>query len=96
MAPVDPLVDRWIQEARTDPESFWAKAADQLPCLPNGTASSIGQVPLFNGSPVRTPTYLTTVSTTTSNRVGANRLPSFMQMNEASASFFPTVNCIEM
>ncbi len=31
MAPVDPLVDRWIQDARTDPESFWAKAADQLP-----------------------------------------------------------------
>ena len=31
MALVDPLVNRWIQEGRTDPESFWAKAADQLP-----------------------------------------------------------------
>ena len=31
MTLVNPLVDHWIQEGRADPESFWARAADQLP-----------------------------------------------------------------
>lgn len=30
---VSPVVRRWIQDAREDPEAFWAKAAEQLPWL---------------------------------------------------------------
>jgi acetyl-CoA synthetase len=28
---VNPIVDRWVQDARRDPEAFWAKAASALP-----------------------------------------------------------------
>jgi acetyl-CoA synthetase len=31
MALVNPIVDRWIQDARRDPDAFWAKAAGALP-----------------------------------------------------------------
>src|SRR5579872_6448058 len=30
---VSPIVHRWIEEARENPEAFWAKAAQQLPWL---------------------------------------------------------------
>jgi len=30
---VSPIVHRWIEEAREDPEAFWGKAAEQLPWL---------------------------------------------------------------
>ncbi|MEO8256436.1 MAG: acetate--CoA ligase [Acidobacteriota bacterium] len=28
---ITPIVERWIQDGRLDPEGFWARAADQLP-----------------------------------------------------------------
>jgi acetyl-CoA synthetase len=33
MALVNPVVERWIQDARRDPEGFWAKAASALPWM---------------------------------------------------------------
>ena len=30
---VSPIVQRWIEDAREDPEAFWGKAAEQLPWL---------------------------------------------------------------
>ncbi|MGB8348118.1 MAG: acetate--CoA ligase [Ktedonobacteraceae bacterium] len=30
---ISPIVHRWIEEAREDPEAFWGKAAEQLPWL---------------------------------------------------------------
>ena len=33
MALVNPVVERWIQDARRDPEQFWAKAASALPWM---------------------------------------------------------------
>lgn len=30
---ISPIVRRWIEEAREDPDTFWAKAAEQLPWL---------------------------------------------------------------
>ena len=30
---VSPIVQRWIENAREDPEAFWGKAAEQLPWL---------------------------------------------------------------
>ena len=33
MALVNPIVDRWIQDARRDPDAFWAKAAAELPWM---------------------------------------------------------------
>ncbi len=30
---ISPIVHRWIEDAREDPEAFWAKAAEQLPWL---------------------------------------------------------------
>ncbi|MGE5262014.1 MAG: acetate--CoA ligase [Acidobacteriota bacterium] len=31
MALVNPIVQRWVEDARRDPEAFWGKAADDLP-----------------------------------------------------------------
>ena len=31
MNPINPTVRKWIEDARNDPESFWGRAADQLP-----------------------------------------------------------------
>jgi acetyl-CoA synthetase len=31
MNPITPLVQRWLDDARRDPEAFWARAADELP-----------------------------------------------------------------
>ncbi len=31
MTLVNPIVDRWVQDARRDPDAFWAKAAGALP-----------------------------------------------------------------
>ena len=31
MTLINPIVDRWVQDARRDPEAFWAKAAAALP-----------------------------------------------------------------
>ena len=31
MEPINPIVRRWRQEATTDPEGFWARAAEELP-----------------------------------------------------------------
>ncbi|MBI4788356.1 MAG: acetate--CoA ligase [Chloroflexi bacterium] len=31
MALVNPIVQRWVEDARRDPDTFWAKAADHLP-----------------------------------------------------------------
>jgi acetyl-CoA synthetase len=28
---ISPVVHRWVQDAREDPEDFWGKAAEQLP-----------------------------------------------------------------
>ena len=33
MALVNPVVERWIQDGRRDPEQFWAKAASALPWM---------------------------------------------------------------
>ena len=30
---VSPVVQRWIQDARENPEAFWGRAAEQLPWL---------------------------------------------------------------
>lgn len=30
---ISPVVNRWVQEAREDPEAFWGRAAEQLPWL---------------------------------------------------------------
>jgi acetyl-CoA synthetase len=30
---VSPIVNRWVQEAKEDPEAFWGRAAEQLPWL---------------------------------------------------------------
>ena len=30
---ISPIVHRWINEAREDPDAFWARAAEQLPWL---------------------------------------------------------------
>ena len=31
MALVNPIVQRWVEDARRNPEAFWGKAADDLP-----------------------------------------------------------------
>ena len=28
---VNPIVQKWIDEGKEDPEAFWGRAADQLP-----------------------------------------------------------------
>ena len=33
MKPISPLVERWLQEAKENPEDFWERAAEQLPWL---------------------------------------------------------------
>ncbi len=30
---VNPVVQRWVDDAREDPEAFWGRAAEQLPWL---------------------------------------------------------------
>src|SRR5436853_2870760 len=30
---ISPVVHRWVQDAREDPEDFWGRAAEQLPWL---------------------------------------------------------------
>jgi acetyl-CoA synthetase len=47
MDPINPIVRRWMQDGKDDPEAFWARAARELPWLRSWDRTFVWEPPTF-------------------------------------------------
>src|ERR1022692_144472 len=71
MSLVNPIVQKWIDEGKQDPEAFWGRAAEQLPWFRKWDRVLDWTPPTFSGSSGHRRTWPTTPLTITLSAAGA-------------------------